>query len=63
MFKAHRFLYHSTLGSGVIKKKRTPSLASSLDRDPACIRHCSLAQTPPLEAWIDFLCIAGRCRL
>ena len=23
MFKAHRFMYHSTLGSRVIKKKKT----------------------------------------
>jgi len=48
VFKAHRHLYHSTLGSRVIKKKKINSPASAVEllvQFYRCIVSCTVSRT------------------
>ena len=51
VFKAHRLVYHSTLGLGVIKKKKSPGGGHGL-RVEGASPHCGMAHHWVLQGYL-----------
>ena len=64
VFKAHRRLYHSTLGLRVVKNKKVQHVAVERDQEArGCLGNGVRRRSDPLLVTVKHLCSKFRCQI